>query len=41
MSKYGHLMLPGAFPDNATHDTDFMDEAVVQFYDAPVLKILS
>ena len=39
MSKYGHLMLPGAFPDEVTLDIDFTDEAVVQF-DVPVVKIL-
>ena len=37
--KYGHLMLPGAFPDNATSNIAFKDEAVVQ-YDVPVVKIL-
>ena len=40
MSKYGHLMLPEAFPDKATPATDFTDKAVVQ-YDVPVVKILS
>ena len=37
--KYGHLMLPGAFPDNATSNIAFKDEAVVQC-DVPVVKIL-
>ena len=32
-------MLPGAFPDKATPDIDFTDEAVVQS-DVPVLNIL-
>ena len=40
MSKYGHLMLPGAFPDKVTPDIDFIDEAVIQCYDVPVVKIL-
>ena len=40
MSKYGHLMLPVTFPDNITPDIDFIDEAVVQCYDVPVLKIV-
>ena len=40
MSKYGYLMLPGAFPDKFTPDIDFIDEAVVQSYDVPVVKIL-
>ena len=39
MSKYGHLMLPGAFPGKVTPDIDFIDEAVVQCY-VPVVKIL-
>ena len=38
MSKYGHLMLPGAFSENFTSDIDFTDEAVVQC-DVPVVKI--
>ena len=38
--KYEHLMLPGAFPDKVTPDTDFTDEAVVHC-DVPVVKILS
>ena len=33
-------MLPRAFPDKFTPDTDFIDEAVVQCYDVPVAKIL-
>ena len=40
MSKYGHLMLAEAVPDKVTRDIDFIDEAVVQCYDVPVLKIL-
>ena len=39
LAKYGHLMLPGAFPDKWTPDIDFKDDAVVQ-YDVPVVKIL-
>ena len=37
--KYGHLMLPEAFPDKVTPDIDFTDEAVVQC-DVIVKKIL-
>ena len=37
--KYGHLMLPGSFPDKVTPAIDFTDEAVVQC-DVPVIKIL-
>ena len=40
MSGFGHMMLPGAFTDKFTRDIDFIDEAVVQCYDAPVVKIL-
>ena len=40
MSKYGHLMLPREVPDKVTPDIDFIDEALVQCYDVPVLKIL-
>ena len=40
MSGFGHMMLPGAFPDKFTPATDFIDEAVVQCFDAPVVKIL-
>ena len=41
MSKYGHLMLPGAFPHKVIPNVDFIDdETVVQCYDVPVLKIL-
>ena len=29
VSKYVHLMLPGAFPDKVTHDIDFIDETIV------------
>ena len=39
LSKYGYLMLPGAFPDKATSDIDFIDESVVQCY-VPLVKIL-
>ena len=39
LSKYGHMMLLGAFPDKATIDIGFTDEAVVQ-WDVPVVKIL-
>ena len=39
MLKYGHLMLPGAFPDKVNPDMDFIDEAVVQCY-VPVVEIL-
>ena len=40
ISKYGHLMLSGAFPDKITPDIDFIDEAVVHCFDFPVAKIL-
>ena len=39
VSKYRHLLLPGAFPDKATPDIDFIDEAVVQCF-VPAVKIL-
>ena len=39
VSKYGDLMLPGAFPDKVTPDIDFTSEVVVQC-DVPVVKIL-
>ena len=39
MSKYGHFMLPGAFLDKVTPDTDFIDETVVLCY-VPVVKML-
>ena len=39
LSKYGHLMLKGAFPDKITPDIDFVDEAAVQCY-ISVVKIL-
>ena len=32
-------MLPGAFPDKATHDIDFIDQSVVQCW-VLVVKIL-
>ena len=38
LPKYGHLMLPGAFSDKVTPDTEFIDEAVVQCY-GPVVKL--
>ena len=40
MSKYGYLMLPEPFPYKFTPDIDFIDEAVVQCYDVPVVKTL-
>ena len=39
LSKYGHLMLPGSFPDKDIPGTDFTDEAVV-LSDVPVIKVL-
>ena len=39
VSKYGYLMLPGAFLDKVFPDFDFTDEVVVQYY-VPVGKIL-
>ena len=27
--KYGHMMLPGGFPDKVTPDIDFTNEALV------------
>ena len=38
VSKYGHLMLPRAFPRRVTAGIDFTDEAVVQC-DFSVIKI--
>ena len=38
LPKYGHLMLPGAFSDKVTPDTEFIDKAVVQCY-GPVVKM--
>ena len=38
VSKYGRLMLRGAFPGKVTPDFDFTDKAVVQC-DAPVVKM--
>ena len=32
VSKYGHLMLPGSFPNKATSNIDFSGDAVVQCY---------
>ena len=37
--KYGHMILPGAFPDKVTPDINFTDERVAQCY-VPVVKIL-
>ena len=37
--KYGHLLLPGAFPCKVTPDIDFTDEAVVQC-DVRIIKAL-
>ena len=39
VSKYGYLMLPGAFPGKVISDIDFKDEVGVQCV-VPVLKIL-
>ena len=39
VSKYGHLMPPGVFPDKITPVIDFKDEAVVQC-DVTVVKTL-
>ena len=39
MFKYGHLILPGAFPDKITPVIDYTDEAVAQC-DVLVVKIL-
>ena len=38
VSKYGYLMLLGAFPDKVIADIDFKDETVVQC-DVTVSKI--
>ena len=40
MLKYGHFMMLETFSDKVTPDIDFIDEAVVQCYNVPVLKIL-
>ena len=40
LSKYGHLILKGAFPDKVTPDIDFLDEAVVQCCVSVVKKLL-
>ena len=40
VSKYGHLMLPGAFLDKVTPDTVFTEEALVQCDVAKVKIIL-
>ena len=37
--EYGHLMLPGVFPDKVTSDIDFKDEGVVQC-DVLAVKVL-
>ena len=39
MLKYGHMMLPGAFPGKVAPDINFTDEIVAQCY-VPVIKIL-
>ena len=39
MLEYGHLILPGAFPDKVTPYINFKYEVVVQC-DVPVVKIL-
>ena len=39
VSKYGHFMLPQAFPDKLISDIDFPDETVVQF-DVKVVKTI-
>ena len=38
VSKYGHLLLPGAFSDKVTPDNGFIDKAVVPCHVA-VVKI--
>ena len=38
--KYGHFMMLETFPNKVTPDIDFIDEAVVQCYNVPVVKIL-
>ena len=35
--KYGHLMLPGVFPDKVAPDIDFANKTVVQC-DVPVVR---
>ena len=39
VSKYGYLMLPGAFPVKVISDIDFKDDLVVQRV-VPIVKIL-
>ena len=39
VSKYGHLKLPGVFPDQVTPDIDFTNEVVGQC-EVQVVKIL-
>ena len=39
VSKYGYLMLPGAFPVKVISDIDFKDDVVVQRV-VPIVKIL-
>ena len=39
VSKYGHLMLPGAFLDKISPDIDSIDETVGLCY-VPVVKML-
>ena len=38
VSKYGHLMLPGAFSDKVTSAVDFTDEVVGQCH-VPVVNL--
>ena len=40
LSKYGHLMVQGAFPDKVSPDIDCIVEAVVQFYVLVVKTLL-
>ena len=39
VSKYGDFLLPGAFSDEVSPDSDFTNKAIVQC-DVQVLKIL-
>ena len=40
VSKYGHLILPGAFPDKGTPEIDFTDkDKAVVHCDVPVIKL--
>ena len=38
VSKCGHLILPGAFPDKVSPDNDFKDEAAL-LYDVTVVRM--